>query len=77
MAKRTFKFSARALGKKVPTFMEGEKPGVFATQEIDVEVDDSDLKSPQFAIWLLHAEKEFLSDVIACDIEEIVDITNV
>lgn len=65
------KISVGIRSDEAPTFMEDEKPGVFATEII--EVPDDDAQGPMFAKWLLDKEDELLKKTVIVRFEQAVD----
>lgn len=68
--KTTIKMSLRLIGKNPPTFMEGEKPGVFVTQEAIIDAG-TDPHSMEFVRWLLERKKELVNETVKFEFEKL------
>ena len=59
-----------------PVFMEGEAPGVFATQEFIVDSDDIENNKSGFMLWQMDQEKELTEQCVELKWEQKNDDNN-
>ncbi len=69
--KKTFRIQARLSGDNLPVFIDGEAPGVIATQDLVYDLAEDEYGSMRFAKTLADRQAALSAELLTVDVNEI------